>query len=1144
VDRRGWLHNYTGFWLNLPLSAKAALVVLLPVAMLFLSVLALFAAQQTEAQTRLLVNRVYEVNRALDSFHLGLEQAAGMARGYWLTQDQAFLLGYSQEWEQAQQHLRRLAELWGKDSRQHLQALRVLSVRLHGLLASTGEPAPAAPGGAGVAALVRRQQELLEALRAEIAAYRQVRGQAIALSLAQAEREHQRSGLVLLASLLLGALTGIWAARLLSQGIVQRVRVLQQNALRIAQDQELLPHQGGQDELGQLADALRQAKELIQSEQERLAVALRAGKLWLFEVGVSQEQARLDSHTDLLFRRGTIADEPPSSLLELLEQAHPDDREKVLAAWNQALATREPTELEYRVLDFAGQASWRSVRAQVIRNRLVGVSIDINDRKEAEEALRKERALLHDILEHAPVVIYLKDTEGRYLMTNRAHEAIAGRPQREVVGRTDLELFPPEIARTFREHDLEVMRHGQPIEFEEADPSRTFASIKFPLRGPTGEVYGLGGISVDITQRKRVEAALRESENRFRLLAEANVVGVVLSDAEGGISYVNQAYARMLGYTRQEFEKGHVRWTQITPPEWLPLDHQKTEQVRRERVPVIYEKEYFHKEGHRVPVLMALAPIELEGGEHFIVTVLDLSERKEAERAREAAMALLRTALESVEEGLIVLDLQGRAQVYNRRFLEMWGIDEQVLEGDLAQRYGFFLSQLAEPSALEVDPNGLLADPLAEVRDTLRLKDGRVLELLSRPQQAGGEVLGRLWALRDITAQVQVASSLQAAKEEAERASRAKSEFLSRMSHELRTPMNAILGFAQLLHMAQLDPEEAESVGQILRAGRHLLGLIDELLDIARIEAGRLSLSIEAVPLEEVLRECLDLLRPLAHSRWLSLEGDGLEGGWVLADRRRLKQVLLNLLSNALKYNREGGRVSLSCRPGLGGLLRLSVTDTGIGIAREKLERLFQPFDRLGAEASGVEGTGLGLALSRRLAEAMGGKLGVESEVGVGSTFWLELPQAQVGPAGEAWPLESLPQPPALPDAGGHTLLYIEDNPSNLRLVERLLAHWPGMRLIPAMQGRLGLELALSLKPDLVLLDLHLPDIAGQEVLGRLKANPQTLGIPVVVLSADASPQQVQGVLARGALDFLAKPLDIERFHQVLSGVFGGVHEA
>ncbi|WP_157202679.1 PAS domain S-box protein [Calidithermus chliarophilus] len=1148
---RGRHHYANHLWLNLPLSGKAALVVILPVTMLCLSVLASFATQQAEERTLRLVNQAYEVNRALDGFQLGLEQTAAMLRGYWLSGDRAFLQRYAEAWEQAQQHLRRLGELQAEGvGREYLARLRAAGEQVYGLVAPyTRDLRPDAPGvRQQLAALTRRQRDLLEALRGEIAAYRQLKEREIALGQAQAERQHQTSRMVLVASLLLGLLSGVWAAQLLGRGIVQRVRVLRQNALRIARDQELLPHQPSRDELGQLAEALRQAKELIRSEQERLSVALRAGKLSLFEVEVPEQQDKLEAHADLLFRRGTIADERPSSLMDILERAHPDDRDKVMAAWNRALATKEPTDLEYRVLDFAGQPGWRSVRAQIIRNRLVGVSIDIDDRKRAEEALRRERALLQDILEYAPAMIFIKDAQGRYLMVNRAYELIDGRPRHEIVGRTDFELFPREMARAFRAHDHEVMHLGQPVEFEEADPHRIFASIKFPLRTASGEIYGLCGISTDITHRKHIEAALRDSETRFRLLAEANVAGVVMSDAEGGLSYVNQAYLDMLGYTREEFEQGSIRWTEITPPEWLPADERGIAEARRGKPSVIYEKEYLHKDGRRVPVLLALARAEIAGQERFIVTVLDLSERKKAERAREEAMALLRTTLESVEEGLIVTDLEGRAKVYNRRFLEMWGIGEEMLEGDLLRRHAFFSSQLTQPAAFRLEPTGLLADPRVEVRDTLRLKDGRVLELLSRSQQAGGEVLGRLWALRDITAQVQAAASLQAAKEEAERANRAKSEFLSRMSHELRTPMNAILGFGQLLRMEELTREQSESVEQILRAGRHLLDLINEVLDIARIEAGRMSLSIENVAMDEVVRECLDLLRPLAHARGLALDTSALEAGaasrCVLADRQRLKQVLLNLFSNAIKYNREGGRVSLSCQRRPAGRLRLSVRDTGAGIPPEKLERLFQPFDRLDAEGSGIEGTGLGLALSQRLVEAMDGRLGVESVVGVGSTFWLELPLAQAEPTGQEPPSEATPPPPAPLPGEGRTLLYIEDNLSNLRLLERLLAYRPGLQLISAMQGRLGLELARSRKPDLILLDLHLPDLAGQEVLARLKADAHTSEIPVVVLSADASPQQMHSALARGAVEFLPKPLDLERFDLVLSQVLGGVREA
>ena len=367
------------------------------------------------------------------------------------------------------------------------------------------------------------------------------------------------------------------------------------------------------------------------------------------------------------------------------------------------------------------------------------------------------------------------------------------------------------------------------------------------------------------------------------------------------------------------------------------------------------------------------------------------------------------------------------------------------------------------------------------------------------------------------------------AEEKADHANRAKSDFLSRMSHELRTPLNGILGFAQLLEMESLPADQEESVAQILKAGRHLLGLINEVLDISRIETGRLQLSLEPVPVGETLRGALDIVRPLAAQHGIALNaGAADERQHVLADRQRLQQVLLNLLSNAVKYNRTGGTVAVSCEEILGERLRILVRDTGHGISPDKLDRLFTPFDRLGAEGTGVEGTGLGLALSKHLVDVMGGTLDVTSQVGVGSTFAVELPLT-------AAPVEAL-EPrggsptvdPAPPDAR-MVVLYIEDNLSNLRLIEQVLGRRPRTTLLSAMQGRLGLDLAREHRPDLILLDLHLPDLPGQEVLRRLLDEPRTREIPVLILSADATPGHVERLLAAGARAYLTKPLDVRQ---------------
>ncbi|MGQ0549628.1 MAG: ATP-binding protein [Armatimonadota bacterium] len=380
---------------------------------------------------------------------------------------------------------------------------------------------------------------------------------------------------------------------------------------------------------------------------------------------------------------------------------------------------------------------------------------------------------------------------------------------------------------------------------------------------------------------------------------------------------------------------------------------------------------------------------------------------------------------------------------------------------------------------------------------------------------------------------------LEKARHEADRANKAKSEFLSRMSHELRTPLNAILGFAQILEMDSLNPDQRESVADILKGGRHLLDLINEVLDIARIEAGRLAISLEPVAVQEIVKEALDLTRPLAAQMDIRLDGEpaGPDERHVTADRQRLKQVLLNLLANGIKYNRRGGMVTLSYQEAPGDRFRILVTDTGLGIPPERLERLFTPFERLGAEQTGVEGTGLGLALSKRLVEAMGGTLGVKSTVGQGSMFWVELAVAK-SPVPRLEEIQKdLPGLPQLGASGRTRIVLIEDNLSNVKVIQRLLANRQEVTLIPTMQGRLGLSLARQHHPHLILLDLHLPDISGHDVLQQLQADPETAKIPVVVVSADATPGQIERVLAAGARAYLTKPLEVKKLLELLNEI-------
>jgi signal transduction histidine kinase/ActR/RegA family two-component response regulator len=396
----------------------------------------------------------------------------------------------------------------------------------------------------------------------------------------------------------------------------------------------------------------------------------------------------------------------------------------------------------------------------------------------------------------------------------------------------------------------------------------------------------------------------------------------------------------------------------------------------------------------------------------------------------------------------------------------------------------------------------------------------------------------RAYALRLVDERTK---SLLEARLAAEKANRAKSDFLSRMSHELRTPLNAVLGFGQLLELDGLTPDQAENVSQITKGGSHLLDLINEILDISQIESGHMSMSPEAVQVGEVVEAAVSLLRPLAEERAVHLIGsmDHGCGHYIFADRQRLKQILLNLLGNGIKYNRQGGSVSISCFQPVRGILRIQVTDTGPGISPEQFHLLFAPFERLGAEQTSVPGTGVGLALSRGLAEAMGGKLDVESTPGRGSTFWVEFPIVE-SPV-KMFEDATSQRAPRADEAGAVTVLHIEDNLANVELVERVLAQRPDITVLPAMQGRMGVDLARRHHPVLILLDLNLVDLPGAEVLQILRDDPQTADIPVAIVSADAMPRQVQRLMSSGAVAYLTKPINI---HKLLDLVDDAVERA
>lgn len=396
--------------------------------------------------------------------------------------------------------------------------------------------------------------------------------------------------------------------------------------------------------------------------------------------------------------------------------------------------------------------------------------------------------------------------------------------------------------------------------------------------------------------------------------------------------------------------------------------------------------------------------------------------------------------------------------------------------------------------------------------------------------------------VQERTMQLELANSeLELAIEEARNANQAKSAFLSSMSHELRTPLNAILGFAQILaadNMPTTPEQKKEFAGHILKSGRHLLTLINEILDLAKVEAGALTLSMEPVGLAEVLAECRSMIEPLAAARGIRVQFPENAAALVQADRTRLKQVLLNLLSNAVKYNREGGTVSVECAAHAPHRLRLSVVDTGMGLRPEQVAALFQPFNRLGQENGTQEGTGIGLVFTKRLVELMKGEIGAASTPGVGSTFWIELSAAAPLAQLAAPARQDAGQAAAAPDsAAPRLILYIEDNPANLRLVQEIVAFRADLRLLSAPDGHAGLALAHTHRPAVILMDLNLPGMSGFEVLAQLRRDPDTAHIPAIALTANAMPRDIERGLSAGFARYLTKPIDIEQLNAAIDGV-------
>lgn len=716
-------------------------------------------------------------------------------------------------------------------------------------------------------------------------------------------------------------------------------------------------------------------------------------------------------------------------------------------------------------------------------------------------------------------------------------------------------------AQALTNHTVLIARDGR--EFDIADSCA-------PIRDAGGAIIGAVLVFRNVTEEHAVQQALVDSSALVQTIFSTAMDGILTIHEQGArLEAVNPAIERMFGYSAAELvdQSLGLLIPELEPKEQdIPFNYMGSGGDTDQHTG--YEVLGRRKDGSVFLLEIALSKMVLRG-QHFFAGVLrDISARKKTEEALRQSSALQSAIFTSANFSSIATDAKGVIQIFNVGAERMLGYNAaDVLNvstpADLSDPYE--LHERAKTLSAElgetIQPGfeALVFKASRGIGDIYELtyirKDGSRLPALVSVTALRDEhkaIIGYLLIGTDNTERKAVEAErlrldhvlqeknveLQLARVEADKANQAKSDFLSSMSHELRSPLNAILGFAQLMESAVPQPSDAQkaSIAQILRAGWYLLELINEVLDLSLIESGKLSLSIEPVLVSDILDDCRTLFEPQADKRSIALRfPPGNDALFVLGDRTRVKQVIINLLSNAIKYNREGGDVLVTCIETPGSRLRIGVRDTGEGLSPEKVAQLFQPFNRLGQEASAGEGTGIGLVVSKRLVELMDGEIGVSSQVGVGSIFWIELSLCEPSEFTTDQAQLHREATTVSPDMEHlHTLLYVEDNRANMELVEQLVARRPGMRLLGAADGMRGVMLARMHLPDLILMDINLPGISGLQALTLLRGDPATRHIPVLALSANALPRDIERGLEAGFCGYLTKPVKVTELMDAL----------
>ena len=804
-----------------------------------------------------------------------------------------------------------------------------------------------------------------------------------------------------------------------------------------------------------------------------------------------------------------------------------------------------------------------------------------------QEALLKTGALQNAILNSANFSSIATDDKGVIQIFNVGAERMLGYTVADVLNKiTPADISDPqEVIIRAKALSLElgtritpgfealVFKASRGIEdiyeltYIRKDGSRFPAVVSVTaLRDARDAIIGYLLIGTDNTARKQAEEALLKAGALQSAIFNSANFSSIATDAKGVIQIFNVGAERMLGYeaadVMNKITPADISDPQevITRAKALSLELGTTITPGFEAlvfkasrgIEDIYELTYIRKDGSRFPAVVSVTALRdaqsaiigylLIGTDNTARKQIEAEQEKLAQRLRDHQF-YTRSLFESNVDALITTDPSGIITDVNKQMEALTDCTRDELIGAPFKNY------FTDPERAGAGIQLVLSEKkVTNYELTASTRTGRetvVSYNATTFYDRNRNLQGVFAAARDVTERKRLDAVLQDKNTElesarfiAEKANLAKSEFLSRMSHELRSPLNAILGFAQLMDSDNPPATAGQkaSIDQILHAGWYLLELINEILDLAVIESGKLSLSVEPVSLSEVMFECQAMIEQRAQKRNLTLTFPEFAAPcFVFADRIRLKQVLINLLSNAIKYNQPAGSVVLECSSSGPGRTRISVRDTGSGLPPEKLSQLFQPFNRLGQESSVEEGTGIGLVVSKLLVELMGGAIGVESTVGVGSVFWFEL-----GSTAAPHLAAVMPEPAAVarariqPGAPQRTLLYVEDNAANLKLVEQLIARRPDMRMLSALNGNLGIEMARQSLPDVILMDINLPGLSGIQALKILRADPLTAHIPVLAISANAMLGDIQKGIEAGFFRYLTKPFNLNEFLEAM----------